>query len=133
VKRVRKNLAAIEARSAGTFNLRHPSKNVLEQIHEGVKAARKGKRDGGGGEEVIVKGTGRAIEKVLALAAWFRNDAQSELGVRVVVRTGSVGAIDDVVPRDGAQNAEEAADNADEGDETRIRRVSCLEVGISLR
>jgi ribonuclease P/MRP protein subunit POP7 len=132
---VRKNLAAIEARSAGPLNLRHPSKNVLEQIHEGVKAARKGKRDGGGGggEEVIVKGTGRAIEKVLALAAWFQDDAQSELGVRVVVRTGSVGAIDDVVPRDGKQNAEEAVDNAHEGDETRIRRVSCLEVGISLR
>jgi ribonuclease P/MRP protein subunit POP7 len=132
VKRVQKNLAAIEARSAGPINLHHPSKNMLQQIHDGAKAARSGKKDGGA-EEVILKGTGKAIEKVVALAAWFQDGAQSELGVRVVVRTGSVGAIDDVVPRDEEQGADEGEDGVGEGDETRIRRVSCLEVGISLR
>jgi ribonuclease P/MRP protein subunit POP7 len=132
VKRVRKNLAAIEARSAWPINLHHPSKDVLQQVHDGVKAARKGRRDGGGAEEVILKGTGKAIEKVLSLAAWFQDEAQDHIGVKVALRTSSVGAIDDVVPRGEGQNAEGAEDNAD-GDETRIRRVSCLEVGISLR
>ena len=98
-----------------------------------MNAARKGKKDGAGGEEIILKGTGKAIQKVLALAAWFQDEAQHELGVKVVLRTSSVGAIDDVVHKDAGENTEGAEDNADEGDETRIRRVSCLEVGISLR
>lgn len=105
---------------------------MLQRVHDGVKAARKGKRDGAGAEEVILKGTGKAIEKVLALAAWFQDEAQDHIGVKVALRTSSVGAIDDVVPRSEGQNTKEAEDNAD-GDETRIRRVSCLEVGISLR
>lgn len=121
VKRVRKNLSAMQARLTGPINLRHPSKDVLQQVHE---ATRKGKRDG---EEVILKGTGKAIQKVLTLAAWFQDEAQSDLGVKVVLRTSSVGAIDDVVRRD----EEEGEDNV--GAETRVRRVSCLEVGISLR
>jgi ribonuclease P/MRP protein subunit POP7 len=130
---VRKNLAGIQARSTGPINLRHPSKDVLEQVHEGMNAARKGKKDSAGGEEVILKGTGKAVQKVLALAAWFQDEAQNELGVKVVLRTSSVGAIDDVVHKDADENTEGVEDNADEGDESRIRRVSCLEVGISLR
>lgn len=126
MKRVRKNLSAIQARFTGPINLRHPSKDVLQQVHDGVKAARKGKRDGGLGEEVILKGTGKAIQKVLALAAWFQDEAQNELGVKVVLRTSSVGAIDDVIHEDAGGNAEAR-------EETRVRRVSCLEVGISLR
>jgi ribonuclease P/MRP protein subunit POP7 len=113
----------MQARSTGPINLRHPSKDVLQQVHE---ATRKGKRDG---EEVILKGTGKAIQKVLALAAWFQDEAQSDLGVKVVLRTSSVGAIDDVVHG----NEEEGEDNVGEVEETRVRRVSCLEVGISLR
>lgn len=127
---MRKNLSAIEARAAGPINLHHPSKDVLQQVHDGVKAARKGKRDAGA-EEVILKGTGKAIEKVLALAAWFQDEAQDHIGVKVVLRTSSVGAIDDVVPS-GEGSVEGGEDNA-EADETRVRRVSCLEVGISLR
>lgn len=132
VKRVQKNLAAIQARSTGPINLHHPSKDVLQQIHEGDKAARKGKKDGGSGEEVILKGTGKAIPKVLALAAWFQDEAQHELGVRVVLRTSTVGAIDDVIYDKKGENAE-GEDKAEEVDETRIRRVSCLEVGVRLR
>ena len=131
MKRVQKNLAAIQARSTGPVNLRHPSKDVLQQVHEGVMASRKGKKDGAQ-EEVILKGTGKAIQKVLALAAWFQDEAQNQLGVKVVLRTSSVGAIDDVVHMDRDDKVEQKEENAD-GDETRIRRVSCLEVGISPR
>lgn len=94
-------------------------------------ASRKGKKDGAQ-EEVILKGTGKAIQKVLALAAWFQDEAQNQLGVKVVLRTSSVGAIDDVVHMDRDDKVEQKEENAD-GDETRIRRVSCLEVGISPR
>lgn len=128
---MQKNLAAIQARSTGPVNLRHPSKDVLQQVHEGVMASRKGKKDGAQ-EEVILKGTGKAIQKVLALAAWFQDEAQNQLGVKVVLRTSSVGAIDDVVHMDRDDKVEQKEENAD-GDETRIRRVSCLEVGISPR
>ena len=131
MKRVQKNLAAIQARSTGPINLRHPSKDVLQQVHESVMASRKGKKDGAQ-EEVILKGTGKAIQKVLALAAWFQDEAQDQLGVKVVLRTSSVGAIDDIVHMDSDDKIERKEENAD-GDETRIRRVSCLEVGISLR
>jgi ribonuclease P/MRP protein subunit POP7 len=132
VKRVQKNLAAIQARSTGPINLHHPTKDVLQQVHEGMKAARRGTKDVAP-EEVILKGTGKAIQKVLALAAWFQDEAQNELGVKVVLRTSSVGAIDDVVRTDRGEDADGERDNADDEDETRIRRVSCLEVGISLR
>ena len=131
MKRVQKNLSAIQARSTGPVNLRHPSKDVLQQVHEGMMASRKGKKDGAQ-EEVILKGTGKAIQKVLALAAWFQDEAQNQLGVKVVLRTSSVGAIDDVVHMDRDDKVEQKEENAD-GDETRIRRVSCLEVGISPR
>jgi ribonuclease P/MRP protein subunit POP7 len=132
VKRVQKNLAAIQSRSTGPINLRHPTKDVLQQVHEGMKASRRGRKDVAP-EEVILKGTGKAIQKVLALAAWFQDQAQDELGVKVVLRTSSVGAIDDVIHTDRGEDADGEGDNADDADETRIRRVSCLEVGISLR
>ncbi len=52
---------------------------------------------GGGGPEVLVIGTGRAIEKTVHIAAWF--DRQPDC--RVSVRTGTLGAVDDLVVPDG--------------------------------
>jgi ribonuclease P/MRP protein subunit POP7 len=63
----------------------------------------------------------------LRLAVWFQGEEGRDEGVNVVVRTGSVGAVDDVVVKEGEEE-EEAEEDA-----TRVRRVSCLEVGISLR
>ena len=89
---------------------------MLQQIGDSIG---KGK---GRGEEVVLKATGKAIEKCLRLAIWWMGQGD----VKVMVRTGSVGAIDDVVSvGDGCDEAEE------EG--SRVRRTSCLEVGISLR
>nr|OQO20582.1 hypothetical protein B0A51_10029 [Rachicladosporium sp. CCFEE 5018] len=51
------------------------------------------RKSGEGREEVVIKGTGKAVQKVLELGLWFQ---QRELEYRVRLRTGSVGAIDDV-------------------------------------
>ncbi|KAH8601942.1 Rpp20 subunit of nuclear RNase MRP and P-domain-containing protein [Bisporella sp. PMI_857] len=112
VKRVRKLLSHIEARS-GPSTL---SSNLTSQIQAGIQQRRKK------GEEVILKGTGKAIEKVLQLVVYW----QAQQYVVVKVRTGSVGAVDDVVERGDEADGAEAV-------ESRVRRTSCLEVGISLR
>lgn len=113
------------------------------------------------GERVMIKGTGKAVQKVLELGLWFQQ--RDEFEVRL--RTGTVGAVDDVevgedVGRDGEdaatgeeaalRNGEEAMDvdvdgNADQGVDkegktenkatsgARIRYLSVLEVAVSLR
>ena len=50
-----------------------------------------------GGETVVLKASGRAIERVLSLGLYFQG--QGDLWVRV--RTGSVGVVDDVVVEEG--------------------------------
>ena len=47
---------------------------------------------------------------------------EKEEGVKVSLRTGSVGAVDDVVEREGGV----------ETGESQVRRASCLEVGVRL-
>lgn len=63
--------------------------------------------DDGGGEEVVLKGTGKAIQKVLEFGLWFK---QREDRFVVRLTTGSVGAIDDIevdenIPSDGGGRA----------------------------
>lgn len=71
--------------------------------------------------EVVVLGTGRAIEKVLSIAAFFQNQKDCE----VKLRTTSVPAVDEVLANGGN-------DNAGEREEARARMVSCLQVHIRL-
>lgn len=73
-------------------------------------------------EEVVIKGTGKAIEKVLQLALYF----QGQDDCKTVIRTGSAGAIDDV--QTPAEDGEELGEEI-----SRVRRVSCLEVGVKLQ
>ena len=123
-------------------------------------------------EEVILKATNRAIEKALGLGLFF----QGQEDVRVRLRTGSLGAVDDIVVEEKSKGEkgkngrskkkakekekskrrqEEEGSAADEHDgrhkeevdnkmadpeaededlpETRIRKVSVLEIGISLK
>ncbi|ESZ99560.1 hypothetical protein SBOR_0125 [Sclerotinia borealis F-4128] len=120
VKRVRKYLDGAEFRAGPTI-LPSTDRELMKEIEEGIKHTRMGKKAGSGiGGEVLMKGTGKAIEKTLMLANWW----QQQEGVRVVVRTKSVAAVDDIVGVDGE----------DEGvgeSESRIRRVSVLEVAVS--
>ena len=73
------------------------------------------------GKEVLIMGTGRAIEKTLNIAAWFNRRRE----YKVALRTRTVGVIDDLI-------VEEDGDQEDVGD-SRVRMVSCLEVGVRLR
>ena len=107
VKRVRKRLDRSVVGSYSTKNM------SLGQRVEALK-----KHDASGqSSEVLVIGTGRAIEKVLSVASWF--EARGDCVVEVKTRT--VGVVDEVVIEDGE----------DGGD--RARKMSALEVGIRLQ
>lgn len=111
VKRVRKRLDRAIAGTSG------PAKKV--PLGAKIDAMKRADGTAGDGTEVVVLGTGRAIEKVLAVAGWF----SEERDCRVEVRTKTVGTVDDVV--DGEEGGME--------DESRVRNLSCLEVTIHLR
>lgn len=73
-----------------------------------------------------MRGSGRAIAKTLELAAWF----QREKDCSISLRTMTLETVDDVVvDEDGAE--EEGGFAAEE--ESRVRNVNCVEVGIRLR
>jgi len=121
-------------------------------VARGVEEERDRKRRAGGvsGEQVLVKGTGKAVSKVMEVGAWFLQ-RDSEFVVRV--KTGSVGAVDDVdVPEDEAKEDGEKIDvdeaqaqagtaGGEAGKEkeaevvsgARVRYLSVLEVAVSLR
>ena len=65
---------------------------IAREVEGRKKSAKVGQGEGGGQEAVVLKGTGKAIQKVLELGLWFQQ--REEYGV--VLRTGSVVAIDDV-------------------------------------
>ena len=75
-------------------------------------------------EEIVIKGTGKAIEKTLRLGLYL----QSQDDVNVQVRTGTVSAIDDI-------NTDDISNGDDPGDipEARIRHTSMVEIGVSLK
>lgn len=110
------------------------------------------------GERVMIKGTGKAVQKVLELGLWF----QQRDGFEVRLRTGTVGAVDDVEVggdeekhgEDTVKEGEDTMDVDDSGDTgaqaengaekegkiedkatsgARIRYLSVLEVTVSLR
>ncbi len=121
MKRVRKLLSHIEDRAAEPISLSESrnSHSVLKAVELGIqnRAGKGGKEKGPRDEEVVLKGSGKAIEKVLRLVLYW----QGQEDVVVTVRTRSVGAVDDVI-EEGVETGE-----------SRVRRVSCLEVGIRLR
>jgi ribonuclease P/MRP protein subunit POP7 len=173
VKRVEKLLRLADKRDVQTATT-HAQKNKRKRrrdddgaedevvaVARGVEEERERKRRAGGvsGEEVLVKGTGKAVSKVMEVGAWFLQ-RESEFVVRI--RTGSVGAVDDVeVPEgpeggdedggekmdvDQAQSGAESEKPTMDGDDAagkekeaeavsgaRVRYLSVLEVTVSLR
>ncbi|KAB8298681.1 hypothetical protein EYC80_000858 [Monilinia laxa] len=114
VKRVRRYLDGAEFRAGPTI-LPTTDRELMREIEEGIKNARMGKRAGNGNDgEVVMKGTGKAIEKTLALANWWRKQE----GVRVVLRTKSIATVDDIVGVSG-----EDVDEDMKEDDSRVRRV----------
>ena len=68
-------------------------------------------------DDVVLIGTGRAIQKALEVGAFFLRNKE----LIVLFRTRTVAAIDDIVMED---------EDAEEEDQVRVRHVSCIEVGI---
>ena len=121
-KRVRKYLSEIDKRALGKIGILKSGtdRTKIQNVERGgVERAK---------EEVLVKATGKAIEKGLRVALYFQG--QEDCLVRL--RTGSVGAVDDVLVQEGLVEGEGEQEREDVP-ETRVRRTSMLEVGISLR
>ena len=167
IKRVEKLLRLADKRDVQTATT-HAQKNKRKRrrddeggedevmaVARGVEEERDRKRRAGGvsGEEVLVKGTGKAISKAMEVGLWFMQ-RDTEFVVRA--KTGSVGAVDDVeVPEGEAEDdgekmdvdqaqagaeGEDAALNDDGKDKkveavsgARVRYLSVLEVAVSLR
>jgi ribonuclease P/MRP protein subunit POP7 len=86
---------------------------ILAIAEEAEQQRRNNTKNGGVGEEVLLKGTGKAVQKVLELGLWFQ---QREDQYVVKLTTGSVGAIDDIeVQDDEDQTFQQEGDN-DDGD-----------------
>ncbi|KAM0426229.1 hypothetical protein ACHAPT_008579 [Fusarium lateritium] len=80
-------------------------------VHSRIEALQRAGRSDADSAVVKVQGTGRAVEKILAVASWFEQEGDCE----IEVRTYTVGTVDDVVVE------------GDEEDESRLRKLSCLE------
>lgn len=141
MKRVRALLAQIEKRSTPHVSLVNgkgsdkQKLNALAGKQRGFSEA-EGKADGEGkeAEAVILKGTNKAIVKVCELALFF----QGQDDVRVRVKTGSVGTVDDIVEADDEGGEEQEAggkeeDEEEEMPESRVRWLSVVEAHISLK
>ncbi len=76
-------------------------------------------------EAVVLKGTNRAIEKVLGLGLYFQG--QDDCMVRL--KTGSVGVVDDIVQ----EEEEDGEEEGEEVPESRVRKVSVVEVAVTLK
>jgi ribonuclease P/MRP protein subunit POP7 len=127
VRRVRGLLKQVDKRAA---------QSAVDRPGQGhdriLKAARQGIEESKT-EAITIKGSGRAIEKVLNLAAWFEQ-RQIEEGVKVRLMTSSAVAIDDIAyDEDGTVEPDAQASEDLDLPESRLRNASVLEVKISLR
>ncbi|KAF7549768.1 hypothetical protein G7Z17_g6155 [Cylindrodendrum hubeiense] len=111
VKRVRKQLDT----SLQTVGAAPKNASVHSRIQALERTAGEIQEDGG---VVVVMGTGRAVERTLSVASWFEQQGDC----LVEVRTRTVGTIDDVIVED-----------EDVENESRLRKMSCLEVSIKLK
>jgi len=99
-------------------------KKRLEMIG---RVSSKGKE--GRGEEVSIKGTGRAIEKVLQVGLYF----QGQEDCSIQIRTGSVGTVDDISIDDTAATGDGGGEEELDVPETRVRMASTIEVLVKLK
>ena len=126
-----------------------------DEIEAIARVAEDKHKSGDANEEVLIKGTGKAIQRVMELGVWFQQRT-GEYTVRI--RTGSVATVDDVTrtsesktghdTEQDAMDVDESAGPSKEGDdegmvasresdgevsETRLRYMSVLEVAVGLR
>lgn len=156
VKRVQKLLSQVEKRAtqSAATETRNSKKRKFGATEDDMGditqiAAKLAEDKSGDKDEVVMKATGKAIEKALNMALWFQQ--REEFGIRI--KTGSVGAIDDIVPaeeepddaeetrKDGDAQMKDANVDDEEKDitqdedipETRIRYASTIEVAVFMK
>jgi ribonuclease P/MRP protein subunit POP7 len=107
VKRVKKLLTHIEKRAMQDVDITR-GKEGLKKLAAASEAL------GTNGEEVVIKASGRAIERALKVGEWFKSK-EGELACKVEVRTGSLQVVDDLVEAQGEEEdvVEEVADAAE--------------------
>ena len=133
MKRVRKLLDQIDKRAVGAVDLinsKSSDQSKLRKLEEKVAAA-KAKRRKQVPEEVVLKATNRAIEKALGLGCFF----QGQGDVRVRIRTGTVGVVDDIIEEEGevGGDVDVEMEEGEELPEARVRHLSFVEVAITLK
>jgi len=119
IKRVEKFLREADRRAMGNLK--------TSKLEDMIKKSRDGQQ-----EEILVKATGRAIEKALHIALFFQG--RDDCVVRL--RTGGVATVDDIIPKEtnGASTGDGDMDeDAEDMPESRLRKVAMLEVAISLK
>lgn len=157
---MRKLLALIDKREVGTVDLVADARGKGPRGDgkgEGKRGSGRGRQKLGrkaGREEVVLRGAGKAIEKVLGFALFFGGQED----VRVRVGTGSVGVVDDVVVGERGEgkgggrgggggyvgmdvdadvdmevDRDNGKEDQEELPETQIRKASYVEVAISMR
>lgn len=128
-KQLDKNLRSASASSKAFTNRLAGDKNA--SLDDRVRAISARTRPGGNGSgigigledagEVVVLGTGHAIQRIVEVALFFQKQADCV----VQLTTGSVGAVDDVV--------EEGDEEWGGEGQERVRMMSSLEASIKLR
>ena len=127
VNRVQKLLHQIQKRQTQSALGRNKNSKTTK---DAIRAAAEVEFNENETEAVVIKGTGRAIERTMSIALFFLDKST----YRVEVKTGSVLAVDDLIP--ASQEAGEENTNAvDEEDlpESRIRYTSVLEAHVWLK
>lgn len=82
-------------------------------------------------EEVLVKASGRAMEQALRVAEWFRSKEKDVL-CDVVVRTGNVSVVDDIVEVDKESGDDEQQDKGLGPEDTELSKMDCGETTLEL-
>jgi ribonuclease P/MRP protein subunit POP7 len=130
IKRVQKLLHLAERRAMAPLVDEKAKKRRQHTSQQHQHGKRRDQEGGGGGEEkvvleeclrklrqekVLIKATGRAIEKALSLGSWFQEKTQE---YEVSIRTGSVCVVDDIVrlEEDGVNVFTMVDTTKDEGD-----------------
>lgn len=80
-------------------------KNILEKCQQKLRQ-----------DKVLVKATGRAIEKALEVGKWFELGKGGDDEYEVVVKTGTVCVVDDIVEEEGLEDEDKDEDHDEDKD-----------------
>lgn len=131
VKRVQKLLAQAEKRlaqsAADQVSNRPKYSHTNDEITDIERVAATMAANKHDQDDIVLKATGKAIAKALSLALWF----QQRVEYNVRIETGTVGAIDDIVPPEETGGDQNMKDEEEDIPESRIRYASTIQIFVS--